>query len=77
VENLAQVYDRLAGEHTPAIWAERFADTRGKSEARGGRRGPVRRRSWLHGARQARCCGRLRRVAQPVLHLRDGDPSAP
>jgi ABC-type multidrug transport system ATPase subunit len=26
VEHLAEVYDRLAGEHTPQIWAERFAD---------------------------------------------------
>jgi ABC transport system ATP-binding/permease protein len=36
VENLAEVYDRLAGEHTPQIWAERFANSLGKSEARGG-----------------------------------------
>ena len=34
VENLAEVYDRLAGEHTPQIWAERFAASRGMSEAR-------------------------------------------
>ena len=34
VEDLAEVYERLAGEHTPAIWAERFADSRPKSEAR-------------------------------------------
>ena len=34
VQNLAEVYERLAGEHTPAIWAERFADSRPKSEAR-------------------------------------------
>jgi ABC-type multidrug transport system ATPase subunit/ABC-type multidrug transport system permease subunit len=27
VENLAGVYERLAGEHTPAIWAERFANS--------------------------------------------------
>src|SRR5262249_204456 len=27
VKDLAQVYERLAGEHTPAVWAERFADT--------------------------------------------------
>ncbi len=33
VENLAQVYDRLAGEHTPAIWAERFAKDRPRSAA--------------------------------------------
>ena len=31
VEDLDEVYDRLAGEHTPAIWAERFADSRGTS----------------------------------------------
>lgn len=30
VEDLAEVYDRLAREHTPQIWAERFADS-GKS----------------------------------------------
>ena len=36
VEDLAEVYDRLAGEHTPQIWAERFAESRGKSEARPG-----------------------------------------
>jgi ABC-type multidrug transport system ATPase subunit/ABC-type multidrug transport system permease subunit len=34
VEDLAEVYERLAGEHTPAVWAERFADSRPKSEAR-------------------------------------------
>jgi ABC-type multidrug transport system ATPase subunit/ABC-type multidrug transport system permease subunit len=28
VENLADVYDRLAGEDTPAIWAQRFAKER-------------------------------------------------
>ena len=36
VEDLAEVYERLAGEHTPAIWAERFADSRRTSEARAG-----------------------------------------
>ncbi|MBY8860348.1 ATP-binding cassette domain-containing protein [Nocardia sp. CA2R105] len=36
VEDLAEVYDRLAREHTPQIWAERFADSRGKSKARPG-----------------------------------------
>ncbi len=36
VEDLAEVYERLAGEHTPKIWAERFADSRGKSEGRPG-----------------------------------------
>jgi ABC transport system ATP-binding/permease protein len=36
VDNLADVYDRLAGEDTPAIWAERFTDSRPKSEARPG-----------------------------------------
>jgi ABC-type multidrug transport system permease subunit len=34
VEDLAEVYERLADEHTPAIWAERFADSRPKSAAR-------------------------------------------
>ncbi len=36
VEDLADVYDRLGHEHTPQIWAERFADSRGKSQARPG-----------------------------------------
>jgi ABC-type multidrug transport system permease subunit len=36
VENLAEVYDRLADEHTPQIWAQRFADSRPNSEARPG-----------------------------------------
>jgi hypothetical protein len=31
VEDLDDVYDRLAGEHTPAIWAERFAESVGNS----------------------------------------------
>ena len=31
VEDLDEVYDRLASEHTPAIWAERFAEGVGKS----------------------------------------------
>jgi ABC-type multidrug transport system ATPase subunit/ABC-type multidrug transport system permease subunit len=31
VEDLDEVYDRLACEHTPAIWAERFTDSRGTS----------------------------------------------
>jgi ABC transport system ATP-binding/permease protein len=34
VENLAEVYERLAGEHTPQIWAERFAESRVKSKTR-------------------------------------------
>ena len=34
VADLAEVYEQLAGEHTPAIWAERFADSRPKSEVR-------------------------------------------
>ncbi|ELB87447.1 ATP-binding cassette domain-containing protein [Rhodococcus opacus] len=33
VEDLAEVYDRLAREHTPQIWAERFADSAGTSKA--------------------------------------------
>ena len=28
--DLDEVYDRLAGEHTPQIWAKRFADSRGE-----------------------------------------------
>jgi ABC-type multidrug transport system ATPase subunit/ABC-type multidrug transport system permease subunit len=36
VENLAEVYDRLAGEDTPAIWAQRFTNSLGKSEAQPG-----------------------------------------
>jgi ABC-type multidrug transport system ATPase subunit len=36
VENLTEVYERLAGEHTPQIWAERFAESRVKSKARPG-----------------------------------------
>ena len=34
VEDLDEVYSKLAGEHTPAIWAERFADSRPKPEGR-------------------------------------------
>ena len=33
VQDLAEVYERLAGEDTPQIWAERFADNRETSEA--------------------------------------------
>lgn len=36
VEKLDEVYDRLAGEETPQIWAQRFADSRRKSKARPG-----------------------------------------
>jgi ABC-type multidrug transport system ATPase subunit/ABC-type multidrug transport system permease subunit len=36
VQDLAEVYERLAGEDTPQIWAERFADSRGTSKARPG-----------------------------------------
>ena len=32
VEHLAEVYDRLADEHSPAIWAERFANSHTKSQ---------------------------------------------
>ncbi|HEY7051283.1 MAG TPA: ATP-binding cassette domain-containing protein [Mycobacterium sp.] len=32
VDDLADVYDRLADAHTPAIWAQRFADSRPYSE---------------------------------------------
>lgn len=28
VENLTEIYERLAGEHTPRMWAKRFADSR-------------------------------------------------
>ncbi len=34
VDSLAEVYNRLAAEHTPQIWAQRFAVSRGTSEAR-------------------------------------------
>ncbi|OBH51207.1 ABC transporter ATP-binding protein [Mycobacterium colombiense] len=36
VENLTEVYERLAQERTPRIWAERFADSREKPPARRG-----------------------------------------
>ncbi|WP_081396017.1 ABC transporter ATP-binding protein/permease [Mycobacterium colombiense] len=36
VENLTEVYERLAQERTPRIWAERFADSREKPPARPG-----------------------------------------
>ena len=36
VDDLAEVYDRLAGEHTPQIWAQRFADSRARPQARAG-----------------------------------------
>ncbi|WP_414684858.1 ATP-binding cassette domain-containing protein [Mycobacterium sp.] len=36
VVSLAAVYDRLAGEHTPAVWAQRFTDSRETSEGRPG-----------------------------------------
>ena len=36
VENLAEVYERLAGEHTPQIWAERFAESRLHAKTRHG-----------------------------------------
>jgi ABC transport system ATP-binding/permease protein len=36
VQDLAEVYQRLADEHTPLIWAERFADSRRMPEARPG-----------------------------------------
>ncbi|MEU2253447.1 ATP-binding cassette domain-containing protein [Nocardia xishanensis] len=35
VQDLAEVYDRLAREHTPQIWAKRFADSGEKSKAPG------------------------------------------
>ncbi len=36
VENLTQVYERLAGEQTPQIWAQRFAESQAKAKARPG-----------------------------------------
>jgi len=36
VDNVTEVYERLAEEHTPQIWAERFAESRMKSKARPG-----------------------------------------
>jgi ABC-type multidrug transport system ATPase subunit/ABC-type multidrug transport system permease subunit len=47
VQDLAEVYGRLAGEHTPAIWAERFADSRlnagARAELRPGPRSNIKR----------------------------------
>ena len=34
VQNLTEVYERLAQEHTPRIWADRFADSREKPPTR-------------------------------------------
>ena len=34
VDSLGEVYERLAGEHTPQVWAERFADSRVRSKTR-------------------------------------------
>jgi ABC-type multidrug transport system ATPase subunit/ABC-type multidrug transport system permease subunit len=39
VDDLNEVYDRLAGEHTSAIWAERFAESVGNSANSKARRG--------------------------------------
>ncbi len=36
VQDLAEVYEQLAGEQTAAIWAERFAEFRAKSKVRPG-----------------------------------------
>ncbi|OBG29696.1 ABC transporter ATP-binding protein [Mycobacterium sp. 852002-51057_SCH5723018] len=36
VETLTRVYERLATEHTPQIWAERFAESRVQEKARPG-----------------------------------------
>jgi len=36
VQNLTEVYERLSGELTPQVWAERFAKSRVKSTARPG-----------------------------------------
>lgn len=40
VTDLAEVYDRLAGEDTPAIWAARFADCREAAEQSSGLAAP-------------------------------------
>lgn len=32
VQNLAEVYERLAAEHTPQIWAQRFAECRAEAQ---------------------------------------------
>jgi ABC-type multidrug transport system ATPase subunit len=42
VENLTEVYERLATEHTPRIWADRFARSRTKSTIRPGLTQPPR-----------------------------------
>ena len=34
VDSLSEVYERLAGEHTPQVWAARFADSRVRSKTR-------------------------------------------
>jgi ABC-type multidrug transport system ATPase subunit/ABC-type multidrug transport system permease subunit len=34
VQDLAEVYERLADEDTPQVWVQRFADSRGMSDAR-------------------------------------------
>ena len=39
VKDLDAVYDRLAGEHTPAIWAERFAESVGNTASSKARHG--------------------------------------
>jgi ABC-type multidrug transport system ATPase subunit/ABC-type multidrug transport system permease subunit len=36
VGDLAEVYERLAGEHTPQVWAQRFAQSRVKSKTQPG-----------------------------------------
>jgi ABC transport system ATP-binding/permease protein len=36
VDSLTEVYERLAGEHTPQIWAKRFAESRMRSTTRPG-----------------------------------------
>jgi ABC-type multidrug transport system ATPase subunit/ABC-type multidrug transport system permease subunit len=41
VKDLAEVYGRLAGEDTPAVWAARFADARGTAGPRAGAAPPI------------------------------------
>ncbi len=36
VDGLSEVYERLTGEHTPQIWARRFAESRVQSRSRAG-----------------------------------------
>jgi len=51
VDDLADVYVRLAGEHTPEIWAKRFVNSRGKFAHRPGTHRPPAPAAQLHNKR--------------------------